>query len=214
MNAAELLGGLLKNRSGSSGGGGLLKDLITGALNQRTGGGSAPAPRTERSTPRGGGDLGSFVRDALSKYQNRQGGASRGAECNDPAHQAGGRSGPSELDNDQAVVLIRAMINAAKSDGQLDQREQETIVKQLGELSQDEIQFLKKEFAAPLNVKDFTWSVPRGLEQQVYGLSLMAINLDQNKEANYLKELAHGLRLDPDVCNRIHQQYKAPIIFG
>ncbi len=216
MNAAELLGALLKNKSGASGGGGgMLKDLITGALKNR--GASAPAPSQPSggSAPRRrGGDLGDLVRDAFSKFQNRQSGKPAGADCNDPAHQNLGRSGSSELDNEQAVILIRAMINAAKSDGQLDQNEQNTIVKQLGELTQDEVQFLKKEFASPVNVKEFTWSVPMGLEQQVYGLSLMAINLDQNKEASYLKDLAHGLRLDPDICNGIHKQYKAPLIFS
>lgn len=222
MNAVELLGGLLKNRAGSSGGGGgLLKDLIGGALKS---GRSGQAPQAGGGSSRGGGgDLGDFVRDALSKHTRKHGGGTPGsqsADCNDPRHQGHGqsrgqgRAGQSELNNDQAVVLIRAMINAAKSDGQLDPREQETIVKQLGQLSQDEVQFLKREFAAPLDVKEFTWSVPRGLERQVYSLSLMAISLDQNKEATYLKNLAHGLRLDPEVCNRIHQQYKAPQIFS
>ena len=123
MNAAKLLGGLLKNRSGSSGGGGgLLKDLITGVLQNRAGG-SAPAPQADRGAPRSGGpDLGDLVRDAYSKFQTRRGGATKGSDCNDPAHRNLGGSGRSELDNKQAVVLIRAMINAAKSDGQLDQR--------------------------------------------------------------------------------------------
>lgn len=218
MNAAKLLGGLLKKRSGSSGGGGgLLKELIAGAIQKHGGGsaGSAQASQGGRGGSRsGGGDLGDLVRQAFTKFQEKQSGASKGSDCNDPGHANLASSGRSELDNAQAVVLIRAMINAAKSDGQLDQREQDTIVKQLGELTQEEVQFLKQEFATPLNVKEFTWSVPLGLEQQVYGLSLMAINLDQNSEARYLKDLAHGLRLDPAVCNRIHQQYKAPQIFS
>ena len=49
-----------------------------------------------------------------------------------------------------------------------------------------------------------------GLEQQVYGLSVMAIDLDENKEAHYLKDLAHGLRLPLDTCNGIHRKLGAP----
>ncbi|MGB4741829.1 MAG: DUF533 domain-containing protein, partial [Fuerstiella sp.] len=114
--------------------------------------------------------------------------------------------------NRQAEVLVIAMINAAKADGQIDQKEQDAIVKQLGDLSQDEVQFLRSEFAKPLNVKEFVWSVPIGMERQVYGVSLMAINLDQNSEAQYLRELGHGFRLSLEECNRLHQEFGAPIL--
>lgn len=116
--------------------------------------------------------------------------------------------------NAQAELLIRAMVNAAKADGQIDRSEQEAIVGQLGDLDQAEVQFLQAEFAKPVDVREFAWSVPLGMEQQVYGISLMAMDLDEQKEANYLAELAHGLRLSPEICNQIHEQFKAPKIFN
>lgn len=115
--------------------------------------------------------------------------------------------------NAQAEVLIRAMVMAAKADGQITRDEQEAIVKQLGDLDQEEINFLQTEFAREVDVRDFAWSVPLGLEQQVYGVSLMAMDLDEQKEATYLGELAHGLRLAPELCNSIHEQFNAPKIF-
>ena len=202
MNPAEILGSLLGRKSGSSGsGGGLLRDIL--------GGGRSSAP-TSSSSPhdRIGGGLYDLIRDAHSRYERRA------PEPTAPSRPAP-RPAPepkSELDDELAVVLIRAMINAAKSDGQLDKSEQDAIVKQLGQVTEEEIEFLRREFSAPLDVKEFAWSVPLGREQQVYSLSLMTIRLDENKEAEYLRDLAHGLRLTPEVCDQLHEQMRAPKI--
>jgi uncharacterized membrane protein YebE (DUF533 family) len=51
------------------------------------------------------------------------------------------------------------------------------------------------------------------MEEQVYMVSLSAITLDNQAEANYLRDLAHGLRLSPEVCNEIHTKMRAPAIF-
>ena len=72
---------------------------------------------------------------------------------------------------------------------------------------------LRSEFGKQVDVRDLTWSVPRGMEEQVYTVSLIAIDLDEQKEAEYLADLAHGLRLDTDRCNQIHRSYGAPVIF-
>ena len=115
--------------------------------------------------------------------------------------------------NEQAMVLVRAMVSAAKSDGQITEEEQNAIIKQLGHAGDAEIEFLRKEFASPLDVRELAWSIPLGMEDQAYAISLIAINLDEQSEAQYLGELAHGLRLTPDRCNEIHRQYGAPEIF-
>ena len=207
MDAGAILGALLGNK-GKSGGSNILGDILGGVLGGKKEA-SQPARTSSSSSRSSGGGLEDLLKTAYSKYTSRSG------ECNDadharyeqPARQA------SELDNEQAVILIRAMINAAKADGRLDQSEQDAIVKQLGTLTQEEVDFLNKEFRAPLNVREFAWSVPLGLEENVYGLSLMAIKLDENKEATYLKDLAHGLRIKPADANEIHQRFRAPTIF-
>jgi len=114
----------------------------------------------------------------------------------------------------QAELMIKAMINAAKSDGSFDEAEQQKILSKLGDVSQDEIDFIRREFAAPLDVKSFANSVPRGLEHQIYAISLSAINLDENSEARYLSELASALRIGVDEANQIHAQLGAPKIFA
>lgn len=112
--------------------------------------------------------------------------------------------------NERTELMIRAMINAAKADGQIDQGEQDAIVKQLGKPTQDDIDFLQREFTAALDLKEFVWSVPLGMEQEIYAISLMAMNLDSRAEQRYLHDLAHGLRMPASLCARIHQRFGVP----
>ena len=116
-------------------------------------------------------------------------------------------------DNEKAQILVRAMVNAAKSDGQIDQAEQQRILERLHNPSPDAIQFLREEFQKPLNVREFAMSVPIGMEQQVYTMSLIAIDLDTGNEAKYLMELAEALRLPMEVREQIHQRLGAPSIY-
>ncbi len=115
--------------------------------------------------------------------------------------------------NDQAILLVRAMINAAKVDGEISEDEQKNILSQVGDTSPETIQFLRAEFARPLDVAEYADSLPIGMEQKAYSISLMAIKLDTKEEADYLRQLARGLRLSPDTCNQLHQQQNAPLMY-
>jgi uncharacterized membrane protein YebE (DUF533 family) len=133
---------------------------------------------------------------------DRQVPSSRVDRENEPARPERARQ------NDQAVVLIRAMVNAAKADGQISTAEQQKIVDHFGEASKEVVRFLRDELAKPLDVREFAWSVPLGMEQQTYAISLMAVDVDSQTEAEYLDELAHGLRLPAEVREQLHQRYK------
>lgn len=63
-----------------------------------------------------------------------------------------------------------------------------------------------------MDVREFAWSVPIGMEQQVYTMSLIAIDLDTSREASYFIDLAHGLRIPANVREEIHQRLGAPSI--
>ncbi len=219
MDAIKLLGSLMGNRSLASGlGGQLLGGLLGGGGQQQGGGGLASIlsgvlggggqQQQQSANPLGGllggggGGIGGLLGSVLG------GGAKQEAPPQLPPEQHSAA-------NDQAVLMIRAMVNAAKSDGRVDQKEQDNIISKLGDdVSQDEINFLKQEFAAPIDVAAFAQSVPQGLEQQIYALSLTSIDLDTQNEAQYLGQLAQGLKLDPNVCNQIHDHVGAPKIFG
>ena len=227
MNAIKLLTGLLGNQSLSSGlGGKLLGGMLGGGGGATGGGGGLGSVLGSVLGGGGGGGIGGMLGGMLGggggdapAQQEQAGGGGIGGIL---GSVLGGGGAPPEIPqehqaavNDQATVLIRAMVNAAKSDGRIDQTEQDNIVSKLGDdVSQDEIAFLKEEFAAPLDVAGFAKQVPNGLEQQVYFLSLTSIELDTQNEAKYLGELAQAMNLNPEVCNQIHDQVKAPRIFA
>lgn len=200
------LGGLL---GGASGGGGGLGDLLGGVL-----GGGQQGQSGQQA--QGGGLLGGLVTSALGRHaQSSQGGGLSDAlggllgGGQDPVAQM-----PQQEAEDGAKLLIRAMCNAAKADGQIDQQEQQNIIGRLGsEVDQEEVDFLRQELSAPLDAAGLARQVPSGMEQQVYAMSVMAINVDTQAEAQYLGQLAQGLGLDGDTCNQIHTQLNAPKIF-
>jgi hypothetical protein len=105
--------------------------------------------------------------------------------------------------SEQATILVRAMVNAAKCDGQISREEQQSILGQLADRSPEAVAFLREEFDRPFDVREFAWSVPVGMEQQVYTMSLIAVDLDTEREQRYLRDLAHGLRLAPEICEQI-----------
>jgi len=41
----------------------------------------------------------------------------------------------------------------------------------------------------------------------------MAIKLDSKEEADYMRQLAAGLRIPPEECNQMHQQQGAPPLY-
>ena len=195
--------GDIQGQGGSDGGGQVLADILGTVL----GGGGTGAGQQQQ--PQGGGGaagavLGQVLGDIL------RGNAQKGTP---PAELPQVQPVRREVE-DQATVLIKAMCNAAKVDGQIDQKEQEAILSRLGDVSQDEANFVRSELAKPLNVSEFCRSVPNGLGPQVYGFSVMTIKLDTLNEAAFLGRLAEGLGIDGDTCNQIHQQVGAPNIYA
>lgn len=117
-----------------------------------------------------------------------------GNENGHPAPDVG--AGPTaNSDDERDLILVRAMVNAAKSDGQIDSAEPQAMIDQLHNPTAAAIPFLRDEFRKPRDVRDFAMSVPIGMEQRVYTLSLIAIDLDTRKEANDRMERAQGPRI-------------------
>lgn len=226
MDAIKLLGSLMGNQSLSSGlGGKLLGGLLGGGGQQQSGGGGLASvlsgvlggggQQQASANPMagllggllGGGAAAGGISGLLGSVMG--GGQQEAAPAPAPAPEQQASA------NDAAVLMIRAMVNAAKSDGRIDQTEQENIISKLGDdVSEAEANFLRTEFAAPLDAAAFARSVPSGMEQQVYALSLTSIELDTQNEAQYLATLAQGMNMDPAVCNQIHDHLGAPKIFG
>ena len=96
----------------------------------------------------------------------------------------------------------------------MDDGEKQKITEHLGDVSTEEADFVRQELNAPLDTQALINSVPRGMEQQVYFMSLLAIDLDSNKEAHYLDQMAKGLNISHQVCNQIHEKLGAPALYA
>jgi uncharacterized membrane protein YebE (DUF533 family) len=113
-----------------------------------------------------------------------------------------------------AGLMILAMVQAAKSDGAIDKIEQERLVGNLGEISKEEAAFVNAALEAPVDIVALAQQVPNGLEAQVYTMSLMAIDLDNQQEAQYLHSLAKALELGEQDVNHIHAELGAPPLYA
>lgn len=217
---AKGVGGLLKGKAGKRGGAtpvGNSTDSGMGGLL----GGSAGAAGSGAGTS---GDLGGLL--------ERLGGVTTNVPQQTPGSHGGAQmpgqgSTVSRLDDllnpaskhdsaseeDQAALLIRAMINAARCDGEIDDDEKRQITSQLGDISDADRAFVQRELSSAPDLNAFIDSVPPAMAHQVYTMSLMAINLDSRAEADYLDRLATGLHISHEDCNRIHQQLGVPTLF-
>jgi len=180
----ELLGGSSQGGSQSGGGLGGLLESLGGASGGQTG------------APAGGaaGGLGDLLNSVL-----------RGGKP---------QAEPTTDQNQQAEVMLKAMLNAAKCDGELDDAEQKKIMQNLNDVTEEDMAFIRRELAAPVDVQGFTRSVPRGMEQQAYLMSLMAIDLDSKAEADYLDALAKGMGISEQASNQIHEKLGVPALYS
>lgn len=235
MDALRLLGSLMGNNATNSGVGGQLMGALMGGDRGSSGGGAGGGAGGLGNALGGsggaagglagllgggggsGGLLGGLAAAALQQFAGGQGGGAAQALQGllGGQQEANPTAGLNQQQvDDQATILIRAMCNAAKADGQIDAAEQENIVGRLGEVGEQEVAFLRQELAQPLDLASFVQSVPSSLASQVYATSVMAIKLDTQAEAQYLGQLAQGLGINQEQCNQIHTQLGAPAIFG
>lgn len=113
------------------------------------------------------------------------------------------------------ALLVRAMISAAKADGQIDETELQRIMGKIGDdgVTDDERRQIADELARPLDLQGLIAAVPdEKVAAQVYGASLLAIDADTEGEKNYLRQLAQGLGLDAAVVRGLHEMSGAPMV--
>lgn len=110
---------------------------------------------------------------------------------------------------DFAMLLIRAMINAAKADGVVDDREMEKILNSLEQAEADtqdraEVQNLLR---SPMETNQIIAAVGGDLHlaAEVYTASLLAIEVDTDAERTYIRQLGERLALPQAVRDEIHQ---------
>lgn len=166
-----------------------------------------------------GGLLGSLLGNNTAQAQQDQGRvlAQQGAQpqndatfgqlFNDAlANQGEPSVAPTPEQNAIAGLMLRAMIQAAKADGVVDETERQRLMSELGDIDEEERNFIRAQMAAPVDAEALARDVPKGLEAQVYTMSLLAIDFDSEDEARYLDALARAMGLDQATVNDIHGQ--------
>lgn len=107
-----------------------------------------------------------------------------------------------DLEND-ARIIVKAMINAAKADGEIDKNEIDRIIGKLDDdgLSKEEKEFFMTEASKPMDIDAVVASASRepDVSAQIYAASMLAIEVDTAAEQRYMQSLAAGLGLNPQV---------------
>ena len=213
----DLLGGLSKMVPGGAGAGGLggLGNVLGGVLGQlgnnkaALGGLGALAGallggggRAARGAVGGGGlaMLASLALSALRKAGQAPEQTPRGLL--EPQNQE-----EEQALEDDAEIIVKAMVNAAKADGQIDEAEVRKIVGKMEEdgLTQEEKDLFMEEANKPMDLDAVVASAndQPDMAAQIYAASLLAIEVDTEAEQQYMQQLASGLGLHPEVTAHI-----------
>jgi uncharacterized membrane protein YebE (DUF533 family) len=209
---ADIAGALLG--SGGRGGGGIADALLGGGGNPGSSGGTADiagallggggrgAGGNAASAGGAMGMLGTLATLAMQHFGSAQGAAAPGLAEEATPYRA------DEADPGRATVMIRAMITAAKADGEIDPQERQRILGRLEDAGagEDAQAFVRDELAKPVDVDAIVAAVDSPhAAVEVYAASLFAIDVDTPAEAAYMSQLAASLRLDPVLVRSLHQ---------
>ena len=205
----DLLGGLLGGaqgvvgRAGQAVGGG--DNLAAAAIGALLGG--ASSRRSASMGTLGGGLMGLLGMMAFKALKNAGQAQQMPQGMSSPFASVASRP-QQELQSD-AELIVTAMLDAAKADGQVDQQELSRIagkIKATG-VGQEGMDWIVAKLQAPMATDRIVAAV-RGRPEvaaQVYGASLMAIEVDTAAERAYLDRLAKAMGLSADVARNIEQ---------
>jgi uncharacterized membrane protein YebE (DUF533 family) len=191
---------------GRTGGGGGLLESLAGAMfggNRGSSGSAAGAG--------GMAVLGSLALAALRSM----GGARTGTQSvalDDRATLMAGLRAPANAAEEQQVLdvaslIVKAMINAAKADGRIDEAERDRIIGKLeeGGISDEERRFVDEEMRKPIDIDSLARAASnQQVATQIYAASLLAIEVDTDQERRYLQDLAAALGLDSNAVAYLH----------
>ena len=140
-------------------------------------------------------------------------GSGAGKETDSAPPPAPGATVSSQSETAGSVLLIRAMIAAANADGQIDGNEMTAIINYLEEagMTGEERDFIEKELASPKSIDSILPQVEgEELANQVYAVSLVAIELDTKAERAYLRYLQTRLGISDQIARELHGQFEVP----
>ncbi|AXI55188.1 hypothetical protein SuNHUV7_30290 (plasmid) [Pseudoseohaeicola sp. NH-UV-7] len=215
----DLLGSLLGGSAGAGAGAGLQGGL--GGLLDQLGGAQAGGLQDMIGGGTGGTAGGSNTGGLLEGLAAALGGkpatnnADFGSVLNSQFDQTPQEEiEPSAAQEAAAGIMLAAMIQAAKSDGKLDDAERTKIIDRLGDdVSREEADFVQAQLQAPVDIEGLVRQTPRGMEAQTYAMSVLGIDLDSRSEAEYLHRLAQGYGMNAATVNSIHEKMGVPSLY-
>ena len=185
--------GEFAEKIGVPGGGQAMRDLVSKM--------SAQAVSTTEATEAGLDSLLGAMSAAAASGAKGVGDMLQAVSAATPAHA---------LMEENAKLMIRAMIQAAKADGAIDPEERAKIMDHLGDASDEEIAFVNAALDAPVDVGALAAEVGEHAKVQVYSAALMAITVDTPAERQYLANLAAALGLEAAKVLEIHKAMGKP----
>jgi uncharacterized membrane protein YebE (DUF533 family) len=206
---------LLDQLVGSGVAGGLAGGLAGGALANVLGGKRARKMAGSALQLGGLALVGGLAYKAWQSYQQNAGQApAGGADLQPPP--AGSAFMPAPGDsagaNALSVLLARAMISAAKADGQIDAGESQAILNQINGLSlpAEDKAFLFEEYGRPLDIAALAQAVDSPEHAaEVYAASALMVDPPSPPEKIYLDALAGALGLQAGLVQQIHAALEA-----
>ena len=146
---------------------------------------------------------------AYKAWQKHQAGEAPAAQAQieaAPDASPFGETGNPEQDNETSMLVLRAMIAAAASDGVIDNSERSRIIGALESAGLDvhAAKFLDAEFAKPATIAELAAAANTpALAAQAYTAARIAIEPDGMKEKAFLMNLAVALGLDAGLVAQI-----------
>jgi uncharacterized membrane protein YebE (DUF533 family) len=164
---------------------------------------------------------GSLAYKAYQSYRNKQSGALQTADTR-MASGAAAVDQSAFIPPNQDVVaqqslsllLLKAMISAAKADGNIDHGESSRIMSEINRLrlEPEEKALLFDEYSRPVDIQALAAEVQTQEQAvEVYAASLLVIDEQDARVAQYLQSLAAALGLTPALADEIQQTLLASL---
>lgn len=113
---------------------------------------------------------------------------------------------PQQEANQRSLVLLKAMIAAAKSDGHVNKKEIEIIQEQIGKLglSREVASLLEAEIAKPLDFKEIaSLAEDKAMAAEIYLVSSVVTDRKNSMERDYLEMLGKSMQLPASLISQL-----------
>jgi len=119
-----------------------------------------------------------------------------------------GKAAPAAPEAEESAgLMLRAMIQAAKCDSDIDEGERTKILETVGDdADAEDMAFIQAQLAAPFDVEGLAADTPDAQKFQLYAMSMMSIRVDTPAEKAYMSALADALGIDAQTAQMLNMQ--------